>query len=486
MERTEAASALALDLGSSSARAILGSLRDGVLVTQEVHRLTHRAQMRQGSLCWDIEALNSAVADGLDAARQALGTHPASIGIDTWGVDYGLLDHDGALLRPPRAYRDARMARHSAALEGRIDRAGAWQATGVLPMEINTSYQVFADLQEEPGLAQRVGALLPLPDLLAHELGAPVGVGRAIASTTGLAAPGARQWSPVMAQAIDLPESWLAPLVDDAVVSGSIAGTGTAIVRPGGHDTACAVHSLGLAPHQTALFISCGSWSLIGATVPEPIVEPGVLEAGLSNEVRTDGGVRLLRNLTGLWLLQECQRAWGEDDVAGLVEAAGRARSLGVVVDPDDPAFMAPGDMPAALGEWCQEHYGIEPSGRAQMVRLILESLACAHAEHAERLAGLVGSALAPGAPIHLVGGGARNRLLAQMTATACQRPVVIGAVEASAMGNLLAQFEATGAARPQDRDAIVRQSCQRAVLEPEDPSAFTDMRERLARARIR
>lgn len=488
MSQTGSHGAVALDLGSSSARAILGVLSHGVLTMREVHRFPHQAQRQEGALCWDIEALTGAVRTGLARGREALGAEPDSIGIDTWGVDYGLLDHEGRLLRPPRAYRDERMSRHAAGLDARISREEAWRATGIAPLEINTAYQVYADLQEDPGLHDQVGLLLPLPDLLAYSLGAPASVGRAIASTTQMAAPGAREWSAPMVEAVGLPPRWLPPLVDDATVAGRVEGTGTSIVRPGGHDTACAVHALGLEPQETALFISCGSWSLIGATLPEPLLERQVLEAGLTNEVRTDGGVRLLRNLTGLWLLQECQRAWNDDDVASLVRAAGEQSSLGVVVDPDDEVFARPGDMPGKLARWCQEHYGTAPEGRAQTVRLILESLACAHAAYAEQLASLAGSRLEASAPIHLIGGGARNRLLAQMTATACGREVIVGAVEASATGNLLAQFEALGVTRPEDRGQILSDSCPRTVLAPQDDqddtAAFTAMRNRLAEAK--
>mgnify|MGYP000844312723 FL=1 len=485
MTRTGSHSAVALDLGSGSARAVLGVLSHGVLETREVYRLPHRARREGGALCWDIEALTGAVRTGLERGREVLGADPESIGIDTWGVDYGLLDHEGGLLRPPRAYRDERMARHAAGLDARISREDAWRSTGIAPLEINTAYQVFADLQEDPGLRERVGALLPLPDLLAHELGAPVAVGRAIASTTELASPGAREWSAPMVEAVGLPPQWLPPLVDDVTVAGRVEGTGTSIVRPGGHDTACAVHALGLAPQETALFISCGSWSLIGVALPEPLLDPRALKAGLTNEVRTDGGVRLLRNLTGLWLLQECQRAWRDDDVVSLIRAADGTPSLGVVVDPDDGSFTRPGDMPDKLARWCRERYGRAPDGRAQTVRLILESLACAHAAYAEQLTRLAGSRLGPTAPIHLIGGGARNRLLAQMTATACGREVIVGAVEASATGNLLAQLEALGITRPEDCGQILNDSCSRTVLAPQDGApAFDAMRARLAEVR--
>ena len=276
------------------------------------------------------------------------------------------------------------------------------------------------------------------------------------------------------------------PLVDDATVAGTTP-EGITIVRPGGHDTACAVHALGLAGDEVRLFISSGSWSLIGAAVPSPVLDAAALRAGLTNEVRTDGGIRLLRNLTGFWLLQECQRAWNEPDTGALVEAAGDCASLGVVIDPDDELFASPGDMPAKIAQWCRSHYKVAPEGPAQTVRLILESLACAHAAYAQGLQDVVGDQLDPAAPIHLVGGGARNSLLPAMTAAACHRQVIVGTPEASALGNILAQLEAAEVLGPSARGEVLRRSIGSVEVEASgtiaDPGAFDAMRERLGNA---
>jgi len=385
--------ALALDLGSSSVRAVLGSYRQGVVSTEEVFRLHHQAVDDHGTLTWDLKRIMDGVRRSIAMATQHLGRAPDSIGIDTWGVDYGLLDAQGELLHAPRAYRDRRMARWAADLDRALPEETAWQETGILPQQINTVYQLYADLRQEPDLIDRVDRFLPLPDLVAHLLGAPAQAGRAIASTTGLASPGAQCWSAHVLEAAGIPERWMPPLVDDATVAGKTP-EGITIVRPGGHDTACAVHALGLANDDVHLFISSGSWSLIGVTVPDPVLDEATLRSGLTNEVRTDGGIRLLRNLTGFWLLQECQRSWNEPDTGALVEAAGECASLGVVIDPDDELFASPGDMPAKIARWCRVHYAVEPEGPAQTVRLILESLACAHAAYAQGLQDVVGDQL--------------------------------------------------------------------------------------------
>ena len=483
MTSTDEHHALALDLGSSSVRAVLGSYRQGAISTEEVFRLHHQAVDDHGTLTWDLERIMDGARRSIVEATERLGRAPDSIGIDTWGVDYGLLDAQGELLRAPRAYRDGRMARWATDLDRAISPETAWRATGILPQQINTVYQLYADLRQEPDLVDRVDRFLPLPDLVAHLLGAPAKAGRAIASTTGLASPGARHWASQVLEATGIPERWMPPLVDDATVAGTTP-EGITIVRPGGHDTACAVHALGLRGDEVRLFISSGSWSLIGAIVPRPVLDEAALRAGLTNEVRTDGGIRLLRNLTGFWLLQECQRSWDEPDTGALVKAAGECTSLGVVIDPDDELFASPGDMPAKIARWCRDHYAVEPEGPAQTVRLILESLACAHAAYAQGLQDVVGDLLDPASPIHLVGGGARNSLLPAMTAAACNRRVVVGTPEASALGNILAQLEATGAVEPASRGEVLRRSARLVDVEPTDsivdPSTFDAMRERL------
>ena len=486
MTSTDEHHALALDLGSSSVRAVLGSYRQGAVSTEEVFRLHHQAVDDHGTLTWDLERIMDGVRRSIAMATQRLGRAPDSIGIDTWGVDYGLLDAHGELLRAPRAYRDRRMARWAADLDRALPVEAAWRETGILPQQINTVYQLYADLRQEPDLVDRVDRFLPLPDLVAHLLGAPAEAGRAIASTTGLASPGARHWASQVLEATGIPERWMPPLVDDATVAG-MTPEGITIVRPGGHDTACAVHALGLRGDEVRLFISSGSWSLIGAVVPHPVLDEAAPRAGLTNEVRTDNGIRLLRNLTGFWLLQECQRSWDEPDTGALVKAAGECTSLGVVIDPDDEVFASPGDMPAKIARWCRDHYAVEPEGPAQTVRLILESLACAHAAYAQGLQDVVGDQLDPAAPIHLVGGGARNSLLPAMTAAACHRRVVVGTPEASALGNILAQLEAADVLDPSARGEVLRRSISSVEVDSSgaiaDPGAFDAMRERLDNA---
>lgn len=484
---------LALDLGSSSVRGVLGVLEDpaGTLSLREVMRVPHHAVVRDGYLTWDLETITAAVSDAVERATECLGRAPDSLGVDSWGVDYGLLDQDGRLLRAPRSYRDGRTAADEARLERLVPSRTRWERTGTQPARINTFNQLAADLEEEPELVRRVGGLLLMPDLVTYLLGGAAATGRAIASTTGMTMPGATQWDEEMIGRAGIPVSWLPPIVADRSVAGT-GPAGTVLVRPGGHDTACAVHSLGLGSEDVALFISCGSWSLVGATLPAAVLGDDVWHEGLTNETRTDGGTRLLRNLTGLWLLQECQRAWAEPDTGALVRAAAKAPSLGVVVDPDDPALAEAGGclpMPERLACWCHRHYGRRPQGKAQTVRLVLESLACAHARWAEALTRVLRChGYETTGALRVVGGGVRNRLLMQLTASATGQRVVTGSAEASAAGNLLAQLEVLGAVRVADRGRPLgtARGWEAGVLEPveEQARALAAMRRHLEEIR--
>ncbi|MDO4411518.1 MAG: FGGY-family carbohydrate kinase [Cutibacterium sp.] len=479
MARASRPAALAFDLGSSSVRGILGIFDGQRITTREVLRVNHEACKMNGHLVWDIGRIMSAIHEGFDCATEMLGRPPVSIGVDTWGVDYGLIDHSGHLLRPPRAYRDTRMSKYAAEVDRRLPRRTAWESTGIQPQEINTTYQIFADLAEQPQLRQAVATVLPMPDLVAYLLGAPPAVGRAIGSSTGFAVPSASQWSTPVLEALDIPREWLPDLVPESTIAGTTVH-GSPIIHCGGHDTACAVHALGLGKNDVRLFLSCGSWSLMGATIPKPLVTDEAHDAGLTNEVRTDGGIRILRNLTGLWLLQECQRYWNETAITKLLAEAQNSSSLGVIIDPDDEAFVRPGGMPLKISKWCDEHYGVKPRDRAQMVRLIVESLACAHADVVNCLGRVVGSQLDSTDPIMAMGGGIQNGMLMAATASACRRPVITTATEASCLGNLLCQFETADFIKPSDRTNVVAASIEQKVIEPGDPAPFDAMREKL------
>lgn len=483
-------SVVAFDIGSSSGRAVLVRLVGERLSVREVARFAHHATSHEGSLVWDAQAILGGIRDGLTAAEAAADDGIAAIGIDTWGVDYALVDAAGRLVLPLRAYRDGRMhAARKRFYRDRISRGELWRLTGVQPADINTSLQLFADLHRDPALAQRIAWMLMLPDYLGFALTGAAAWGRAICSTSGLCEPGTHAWSSAVLSAAGVPSTWLGQPTADRVplgtVSGSgVSGSGVSVLRPGGHDTACAVHALSEGREGAAAFISCGSWTLVGAETSQPMLDAETFRNGFTNETRTDGGNRLLKNITGLWLLQECQRKWAwagsSIDIERLKEEAARSVSLGIAVDVGAEQFMLPDDMPAAICKRTRELYGVEPTSRGQLVRLILESLAVEHARSIDQV-DAVTHVRHP--VVNLIGGGSRNELLAQMTASACGRAVVAGPAEASAIGNALAQFETLGLIAPHQRQRIVRESAELRRYEPADGTPWQQLRQRLDEA---
>ena len=363
----------------------------------------------------------------------------------------------------------------------------AFALTGIQPADINTANQLFADLQQHPGLVDSVERVQLLPDYFASLLCGEQAHGRAISSTTGLATPGAATWSDEVLDALGIPRRWFSEISRDSMVLCPETITGIPMVRPGGHDTACAVHAI---PHdgvsaEDSVFISCGSWTLVGACTDEPVLSDACFTSGFTNEVRIDGGIRLLKNITGLWILQDCMRAWQQagksTDLPALLVSAESAPSMKVVFDPNDEVFTTPGDMPEKIHARMRELYGREPESTGQLIRLILESLAIAHATAISEVTELTG---ARPKVVNIVGGGSRNGLLCQMTASATGLPVLSGPAEASAAGNLLSQFEAIGAIEPGERDGIIQRSFTPLRFEPRDPTRWNDMRRRLAEVR--
>lgn len=441
----------AADIGSSSGRVILGTLDGDGLSLIEVHRFPHRTVSRQGVLCWDLEALVGGIQDGIEAARVRAGGRLEGVAVDTWGVDYVLHDRSGEAILPARSYRDPRTTRIVHPITSPKGRLRLWQHTGVQPDPINTTHQLVADLAEHPDLMDRVDSVLLLADHFAFRLSGERGWSRSACSTSGLCRQRvgerpAGEWSPEVLGEIGADPSWFGPIsAERTVVAPMRSAPGTLVLRAGGHDTACAVHALGT-DAQDEVFISSGSWSLIGVQRDRPLLSQEAFAAGFTNEARTDGGIRTLKNLTGLWILQECQRVWQRDgqeaDISRLLARARDAAPLGAVFDPNHDDFRHPGEMPDIVSEHLRRHHGVTPAGTGQLVRTVLESLAAAYADAVAEIGALAG--ISPRA-VHLVGGGARNELLCQMTAAATGLPVHIGPAESSAAGNIAAQLEALG-----------------------------------------
>jgi sugar (pentulose or hexulose) kinase len=442
----------AVDLGASSGRVMVAKVGPGRLDLHEVHRFPNRPVLTGGTLHWDILGLYAGVLDGLRAAGRD-GGRLDGIGIDSWAVDYGLLDSDGALLGNPVHYRDARHATAVPDVHAVVPPEELYAVTGLQHLPFNTVFQLAATR----GSARLVAAewLLLVPDLFAYWLAGAQGAELTNASTTGLLDATTRDWAWELIDRLALPRGLFPPIRQPGERLGELRGevlSETGLTGPvpvtavGSHDTASAVVGVPAASDRFA-YISCGTWSLVGVELDAPVLTEASRAAGFTNELGVDGTVRYLRNVMGLWLLQESQRTWAAAgltaDLPDLLAAAAQVPAFTAVVDPDDPRFLAPGDMPARIAQACAERGQTPPQSQAETVRCILDSLALAYRRTVRRAVELSGRDVEV---VHLVGGGARNTLLCQLTADACGLPVVAGPVEAAALGNALVQARAGGA----------------------------------------
>ena len=449
----------AADLGASGGRVMVGEAGPGHLVLHEAHRFPNIPVTVGGTLHWDILRLYGEILAGLRAASWDF--ELASFGIDSWGVDYGLLDDDGVLLGNPVHYRDTRTAGVADRLLGLVTAEQMYQATGTQQLPFNTIYQLAA-AQGTPQFALARTMLL-IPDLISYWLTGQAGAEVTNASTTGLLDVTARSWAaPLMARA-GIPRGLFPPLRQPGSRAGELradameqAGLSRPlpVVAVGSHDTASAVAAVP-AQGQAFGYVSCGTWSLAGVELAAPVLTEASRAANFTNEAGVDGTIRYLRNVMGLWLLQESMRTWAAQGRAvtldGLLAEAARLPALRAVVDPDDPAFLAPGDMPARIAEACRGSGQDEPASPGAVVRCVLDSLALAHRRAVGQAQALSGR---HADIVHIVGGGSRNALLCQLTADACGLPVVAGPAEAAALGNVLVQARAL-CAGPGDLDGM-------------------------------
>jgi len=440
---------LAFDLGAESGRAVLARFGGGVLDVREVHRFPNEPVRRDGALQWDILRLWLEVQRGLERVS---GTRLESVGIDTWGVDFGLIGEQGALLDNPYHYRDGRTDGVMDEVFTRVSREQIYATTGIQFLPINTLYQLYAACRATPRLVAAADTLLTIPDLLNYWLTGERRAEFTNATTTQLVDARTRNWAVSLLGALDLPARLLAPIVEPGAVLGAIrreagvSATGTPVVVPGCHDTASAVAAV--AADGATAFLSSGTWSLLGTEVPAPVLTPKARDLNFTNEGGVCGTTRLLKNIGGLWLLQSCQRSWAaaghdfawEDLVAAAAEGA---PAFSTLVDPDCPSFLSPEDMVAAIGAYCRRTDQPAPDTPPAIARAILESLAFKYRATLEALEEVTGTRVER---IRVVGGGARNRLLNQFTADATGRPVVAGPLEASALGNIAMQMLASGA----------------------------------------
>jgi rhamnulokinase len=472
---------LAFDLGAESGRGVLGLFDGGQLRLEVVHRFPNGAVRTLDTLHWDVLRLYSEMLVALRKCAVEQGGVD-SLGVDTWGVDFALLGRGGVLLGNPRHYRDPHTETVMDEAFRRVPRLDVFRQTGIQFMRFNSLFQVLALQRDRSPLLDAAETLLFMPDLFNY-LFTGIKVNEiSDASTSQMYDPTARTWARELLRAFDLPERILGTLVAPGTVLGPLrpsvaAETGAnpvPVIAPATHDTGSAVAAVP-AQGDAWAYISSGTWSLMGAELPAPLISEKVLQYNFTNEAGVNGTTRFLKNIAGLWLVQECRRAWERagkvftyEELMRLAEAA---PPLGSIVDPDDATFHLPASMPVALAEYCRKTGQTIPTEPGAIVRCALESLALRYRWVLERLEELLGRRLEV---IHIVGGGRQNTLLCQFAADACNRPVLAGPVEATAIGNVLVQGMGLGllGSLAEARE-VVRRSFEVRSYSPHNPERW-------------
>ncbi|MEX2672398.1 MAG: rhamnulokinase family protein [Phycisphaeraceae bacterium] len=485
---------IAIDLGAESGRVIVGTLSDGVITMHEAHRFANVPQRLPSGMHWDLLGLWGNILDGVrDAIAWApqQGIELVSLGVDAWGVDWSLLGCNGELLGLPHCYRDER---HQVAYEKTLKRMTPeriYERTGIQFMPLNTLYQMVARFDAEPALLENARHLLFMPDLLHYFFSKVPVIESSIASTSQMIDPRTGDWAGSMLHELGLPTQMLTKPVPPGTKIGKLraevaeyvnAPAGLQVIAPAAHDTASAVAAIPAEPGKNWAFLSSGTWSLMGVEIDEPCLTDAARAVPFTNEGGVDGTFRFLKNISGLWLVQETRRDYqqrGESyDYAALAELAGQAEPFRTLVNPDHPPFAQPGDMPAKIADFARETGQPVPETVGQFVRCCLESLALTYRATLELLEQVLDRKIEV---LHVVGGGGKNELLNQMTADAIARPTIVGPYEATGVGNVLVQ--AMGAGDVQDlaeMRQIVRASFSPKRYEPQNTSPWDQAYDRL------
>ncbi len=464
---------LAVDLGAESGRVLLGRFDGERVELEDIHRFPNVPVRLPTGLHWDVLRIISEVKEGLAKALRE--ERIESVGVDSWGVDFALLDGDGALISNPHHYRDTRTEGAVEEMFARLPKAGIYRVTGIQFLHINTLYQLLA-MQGSP-LLEVAETLFLIPDLMNYFLTGERACEYTNATTTQLYDLESGGWSRELLEGVEVPASLLAPIVQPATGLGTLlpgvaeevgASTEPDIVTVASHDTASAVVAVPAKGGDFA-YISSGTWSLVGVELAAPVLTREAMEANFTNEGGFGGKTRFLKNVMGLWLLQECRRHWaGEGRDYSYEELARLAEEVttgGPLIDPDHPAFLAPGDMPSRITRFCKATGQKPPKEPGQFARCVFESLALKYQYVIEQAGDLAGLSIRE---INVVGGGVRNTLLCQMTADAARLPVVAGPVEATAIGNVMVQAFARGLVGSlEDIRAVVRRSFEVSTYEP-------------------
>jgi len=472
----------AVDLGAESGRVILGTFKGKHLQIEEVHRFPNGGVRLGESLHWDVLGLWSEIKAGLSKAAAQSGGDLRSIGLDTWGVDFGLLDANDNLIGNPYHYRDARTNGMMAAVFERVPRDEVYAQTGIQFMQLNSLYQLYAMVQADDPALSVAQSFLTMPDLFNFFLTGVKASEFTIATTTQCYNPFEKTWATDLLSSLGIPTNIFGEIVDPGTMLGTLRDSlaeelglsNISVVASAGHDTASAVAAVP-ASTDNYIYLSSGTWSLMGVELDEPIISAASLAANMTNEGGVDGKIRFLKNIVGLWLVQECRRLWANEGTeysyVDLTQIAAATPGFGALIDPSEVRFLAPENMPVAIQTYCQETGQVIPEDQGAILRCALESLALEYRWVAEQINHLTGKTHPT---IHIIGGGTQNKLLNQFAASATGRTVITGPVEATAIGNILVQAIAMGdiSSLAEGRE-IVRNSFEVETYEPRDSIAW-------------
>lgn len=490
---TQTKNFLAFDLGAESGRAVVGRFDGEKLALEEIHRFPNGPTRVHGSLYWNVLLLFAEMKNGLAKAVRENGLAIAAIGLDTWGVDYGLLDRQGRLIGNPYHYRDSRT-------DGMIDRAcqivpraEIFAQTGLQFMQLNTLFQLFAMAQQRDPALEMADSLLMMPDLFNYWFTGQKACEYTIASTSQCYNMQQNEWSTDLLQKLGIPTHIFQNIIQPGTELGPLlpalaqeigVNENIPVIAPGCHDTASAVAAVPVdeSVKNSFAYISSGTWSLVGAEIAAPVINDKCLAYNFTNEGGVQNSIRLLKNLGGLWLVQESRRTWAQQgqelSYDHLTRLAEEAAPFAALIDPDDPLFLAPGDMPARIVDFCRRSGQMPPQSKGALVRCALESLALKYRWVISRLEELTER---PISTVHIVGGGTQNRLLNQFTANATGRPVITGPIEATAIGNILMQMLAVGEIGSLDEGRqIARRSFAVETYQPQENIAWDEAYEQL------
>ena len=480
MKSSKSRRALAFDFGASSGRAMLGEISGDKIILQEIHRFSNDPVKICGTLYWDVLRLFYEIRQGLIKAKLAGGFD--SVGIDTWGVDFGLLDDEGRLIENPVHYRDSRTAGMIEESFKYIPRQRFYDITGNQFMELNTVFQLLSIVKQRPHIFDRAQTMLLMPDLFNYLLTGVKSTEYTIASTTQLLDAKNKTWSEEIVQALGIPGRLLTQIAQSGTVIGKISQElceeldipPADVIAVASHDTQSAVVAI---PSQEKdfVFLSCGTWSLMGTELDAPLINEKSSEFNITNEGGAGNKTTFLKNIIGLWLIQESRRQWqreGNDySYAKLEDLALSVKPFESFIDPDAPEFVAPGNIPKRVREFCERTNQAVPETVGDVMRCIYQSLAMKYRYSLEQIESCTGKTYST---IHVVGGGVKDRLLCQMTADACGRQVNAGPIEATVLGNIAVQLMASGEiASLADARRLIANSEKVTIYQPQEFEAW-------------